>query len=1052
MMKEEVLTILKHAKFTDWEERSGDVLKFSHVYNGNILSNIYIDYSDIPPNSPSAALERQRKVLETDFYRAKGSIQWNFYYYYLLSEKNYKIHSSDQWAKEIQIDTSYARKKVVTLNTLKTSYPFSEILTRAAGSAAQFTDLSNEWVRVLKNYDLDEVFSEDKASTYDAAIERYVQGKPNKEDDAEEELTISTAAKTPQSISELILHKYRFFPSNKRYTFSTINLFEGRNGSGKTSLLEAIELVMCGKTYRHEKLSIETADISLKYQGSDEAEKFEPKGLKKFQDREQFWYGTPPTHNKNTLFKSFNRFNFFNTDASYRFSTDEEPKAIWNNFLSLALGGKTSELDKRIVGFNERFIPIERKLQKEVLEIEAEVQKLKLDLGALQSVASSIQLSRTTLDQAVSVLGLDLASDSDDQALLKIQVNLSEAKNAIGVLVDFFPAQNEINLEEIEGLKQKTEDLKQRLKIFETKLSGLNSRKQQITNRMQTILIDQEKTSRLTQYYEVDRARDIGSLQVEIQKSSDRIVQFQSSLKSLNITDLAYSEQDELLVEDAILANENEKKKLLATAQDLETKIRNTKATLDGLKTIVLEVKALGRRYLDHSAGDKCPLCEAEYDRAELEKRIEQVEFSGDDLPKLLDAKSQVDEHLKNIVLIIESVRKLVSVSKLAVEDLDINKITIKAAKKACKNLEERVNDLVQKQTSDKNVFESLLSEGFSSNEFSQLLKDTKTTITTSSPKDVLTELKQSIARLANEHQVLQSEGEKVEGDIKLALDDFSKSNVGFENLESELEITREAISRIGQSNKFLADLENVKRKFPKISITEDLRNLLSAVTGALNDVVNYLAFVNSQKQQRIAVEQNTFQIKEKEKIHALKRSHHQNAQKAIEAFKKIESEFSKEIAVKKFFNQNKPIIVDIFKAIHAPNEFEDIILKEEKIFVVKNGEERELSKISTGQRTAVALAVFFGLHLSCPLAPKVILFDDPIAFIDDLNVLAFLDFLREIAITGKRQIFFATANRKLASLIRRKFELLGSSFSTLDPLVGDGTTTLQADEVSLKH
>jgi hypothetical protein len=49
-----------------------------------------------------------------------------------------------------------------------------------------------------------------------------------------------------------------------------------------------------------------------------------------------------------------------------------------------------------------------------------------------------------------------------------------------------------------------------------------------------------------------------------------------------------------------------------------------------------------------------------------------------------------------------------------------------------------------------------------------------------------------------------------------------------------------------------------------------------------------------------------------------------------------------------------------------------------------------------------------------------------PAAHVDDLNVLSFLNYLREVALTGSRQIFFATANDKLATLFERKFDFLG--------------------------
>jgi DNA repair protein SbcC/Rad50 len=57
---------------------------------------------------------------------------------------------------------------------------------------------------------------------------------------------------------------------------------------------------------------------------------------------------------------------------------------------------------------------------------------------------------------------------------------------------------------------------------------------------------------------------------------------------------------------------------------------------------------------------------------------------------------------------------------------------------------------------------------------------------------------------------------------------------------------------------------------------------------------------------------------------------------------------------------------------------------------------------------------------------------DDPVAHVDDLNMLAFLDYLREIAITGSRQIFFATADEKVAAIFNQKFLALKSDYAEI--------------------
>ena len=64
---------------------------------------------------------------------------------------------------------------------------------------------------------------------------------------------------------------------------------------------------------------------------------------------------------------------------------------------------------------------------------------------------------------------------------------------------------------------------------------------------------------------------------------------------------------------------------------------------------------------------------------------------------------------------------------------------------------------------------------------------------------------------------------------------------------------------------------------------------------------------------------------------------------------------------------------------------------------------------------------------------PRVIIFDDPVAHVDDINTLSFLDHLREIALGGERQIFFATADSKLAGLFARKFRFMGERFKQIE-------------------
>jgi DNA repair exonuclease SbcCD ATPase subunit len=142
----------------------------------------------------------------------------------------------------------------------------------------------------------------------------------------------------------------------------------------------------------------------------------------------------------------------------------------------------------------------------------------------------------------------------------------------------------------------------------------------------------------------------------------------------------------------------------------------------------------------------------------------------------------------------------------------------------------------------------------------------------------------------------------------------------------------------------------------------------------------------------------------------------------------KLLSEQSKNDYLSDYISKNKKEIVSIFKLIHTPNEFKDINFTDNKITLITYEQaERTLSEISTGQRSALALSIFLSLNKKLSKGPNILMFDDPVTYVDDMNVLSFFDYLRELVIKSKRQVFFATANEDLAFLFKKKFEFLGT-------------------------
>lgn len=123
----------------------------------------------------------------------------------------------------------------------------------------------------------------------------------------------------------------------------------------------------------------------------------------------------------------------------------------------------------------------------------------------------------------------------------------------------------------------------------------------------------------------------------------------------------------------------------------------------------------------------------------------------------------------------------------------------------------------------------------------------------------------------------------------------------------------------------------------------------------------------------------------------------------------------------------------EVFSRIHSPREYEYVGNPGVLLQTADGHDARTLDQVSTGQRAAFALSIFLARNRTAASAPPFLLIDDPIAHIDDLNALSFLDYLRDLAVNSGRQIFFATADTRVASLFSKKFSFMGEAFRTIN-------------------
>ena len=233
---------------------------------------------------------------------------------------------------------------------------------------------------------------------------------------------------------------------------------------------------------------------------------------------------------------------------------------------------------------------------------------------------------------------------------------------------------------------------------------------------------------------------------------------------------------------------------------------------------------------------------------------------------------------------------------------------------------------------------------------------------------------------------------------------------------------TRERITMV---NGVLERLQSTLHSFPWPT-DKPLSDLVVAVKSARNVALQFQSALTEERTETKQLAEASGRKEQIEKQLAGLEPRIERLREAQGVLLRIRNEHSLNSAMENALRQNRIAIETIFGRIHSPAEFSGLGDSLTTLIREAGGTLANLHQISTGQRAAFALSLFLAQNSQLRTAPPIMLIDDPIAHVDDLNCLSFLDFLRELVVMGDRQIVFSTANDKLATLFARKFEFLG--------------------------
>jgi DNA repair protein SbcC/Rad50 len=1017
-------TLNKYYDLVVQPEGLENIFKCERRSNDKPYQYFYFDFSGKVEKKD--IYEYSRELLHKDYYNNPGYLQWNFYLAFLVDKK-----VSEEIKKSVEQNEDFARKFLVEIDNLDDWLDRIYNVDRLDKKSLK-RNLGDIWREQFRLKKLDCIYSDEIKDN--EAIEGIIKGSNLRDNEiAPQNNHVERSEIELGKILELDAKNFRdHLNFDDPFSFSDVNLIHGKNGMGKTSLLEAIEYFVTGTNFREEigRKGSNSKNVKALLEGRNSFISATT-SYEVLRERDKEWYNSVANIRGSQLYKSFNRFNFFNTDAAFRLShEDKSIESVEKSLKEIALGDDVNYLKREIQRYQEKLERKKRERESKKDSYEEELAEIKKSLKELADFEGASDKFYAELKSELKKNNwLTKIPSKDELDIEKLSINVTKIKSFFESLLEDldWTSQQTIN-----GLISQKEDIRKILELIGSNLSFSDEIVETITNQKR-VNEKIDKLKRLKEYFENELLVLIGiEEEISRQKSKIKLLEVQNE-RFIKI------DKDDFL-------NESEKTsiRLKYLSDTLSTKkeeygslIRQIKELKDGiseLEELSSLLNANGSDYIKKSNTKACPLCNHVYSsNKELLERIKKTTVSlnsSELLSKLLSQQKNLSEEIE---LIKNKINKLTELDDIAIKLLtdeeyqDISSVSDMVTKliQQFEKIEDEKSHLKRLLT----IREKASKERFSEDELNDLkaffTSNFKESFEKININSILEDLIAEKKKLEIAIKDLETKIEEKEKEIKRIIKKYDLKS----NDQTYLE------NRKGQLEHYLSEIEEVRKKIK----FNDSENLLKIKQRAL-DIDECLEKLRLELE-RESKTNHQFK-KSEERVNNIKpiidklNNEIDRISKALSDISEVITDHSEDEFLSGFYSENLNTITKIFLAIHSPNEFSGIDFDSGKLSIIRadTGKALDINSISTGQRSALALSIFLTLNSKLNDEPKFIILDDPIAFIDDLNVLSFLDYLREIALSNKKnkQIFFATANDDLAFLFKKKFDVLGDGFKEI--------------------
>lgn len=984
-----------------------------------------------------------RAIVEPVFYELRNDLSWNLYLVCVLSDTDYEKVSIEDRVR-FSNNKDYTRNIFIKHSKFKQEIPVGRIVSMKETEIIE--NPIDSWRSILMTENLDfclDGFSSDLAEKYANDIKLLLI--PN------EDVSAIRSTPTIKKINKInVTEKFRPNCYGRSATFDTraANLLSGPNGTGKTTFLQTIESVLTGEVrIAKDNLSDSdaNADINIEYNDGEILSPCTTTATKK--ERESAWYKNRESlRAKAGLNSDFHLYNHFSSEDTFLFAFADSQPAYDALFTKMLFGEDVKSAERSFESFRGKFESIKKIEENTKASIVSEIQSLtrmdSIDKDELVQKLNKLQIKYNPVAsvqdwrnqiltlQSHCTLILDISNDITSQE--KLDVAIAALEN----LTVFAKNESQNIRSEIEKLDKSLENDTSQLNAYKADNDNISMQMQDY----QKIFNSMKKLEFINSKFDMfEKASQLNEQRTQLLKNVSTIESYYLKYKDLMGIEWSYSEV--CTCAEKLSSLTLNLQQACELSSDLLKKLNKSKSDKSHLDNAISNIRSYGKQYIDSvKEFEGCPLCgNTRITRDEFVEFLS-GEFEASDI-ELHDLQIEYDSLNNNIV----ELEKQIDTAKAC----QLWKVKIDEAYKNCvqDTIKDQTIDLLKavKQTlaiypsllvEDKSVKESYDTEvmkikssgaGFQItadeiNNYIKIVSDTESLIPQYNVDILLTKkerISKIIAYLNQKQAFFDSQKTSIDKKILETTSFISAIKTQLEPLNDKIGIIEKQI-KLFESQK--RDLDRIQEFFH--NVLPMMKNGITYISHA--EIYNQCCvlidrFAEFLKAQEVSARKAELdeKIQNCDKLIS-------NSKRAIDTIEKLEpsSKFAN-----KFIQQHIDHFSNVFCSLHTPKEFQCLQLVDNKIVGIKNDSQVEINQMSTGQKTAVVLAIFISLNSAMNTAPNFILLDEPVANIDDLNILSLLDFLREMVITNEKQLFLTTANYNVKKLFRRKFSFLGDEF-----------------------